>query len=75
MVTQYSMEPVERLGLVKMDFLGLRTLSILQRALNNILLSGFPPVDLETIPMDDPKTFRMLEAGTRWACSSLNPPV
>ena len=63
MVTQYSMEPVERLGLVKMDFLGLRTLSILQRALNNILLSGFPLVDLETIPMDDPKTFRMLEAG------------
>lgn len=63
MVTQYSMEPVERLGLVKMDFLGLRTLSILQRALDNIAQSDRPPVDLETIPMDDPKTFKMLEAG------------
>ena len=61
-VTQFSMEPVERLGLVKMDFLGLRTLSILQGALKNIELSGHGPVDLDTIPTDDPKTFDMLRA-------------
>ena len=61
-VTQFSMEPVERLGLVKMDFLGLRTLSILQGALRNIELSGHEPVDLDAIPMDDHKTFEMLRA-------------
>ena len=61
-VTQFSMEPVERLGLVKMDFLGLRTLSILQGALKNIELSGYGPIDLDSIPMDDPKTFEMLRA-------------
>lgn len=63
MVTQYSMEPVERLGLVKMDFLGLRTLSIIERAQTNIRLSGFPDICLEKIPMDDEKTFRMLQQG------------
>lgn len=62
-VTQYSMEPVEKLGLVKMDFLGLRTLSVLEDALKNIVLSGRGPVDLEEIPMDDAKTFEMLQRG------------
>jgi DNA polymerase-3 subunit alpha len=61
-VTQYSMEPVEKLGLVKMDFLGLRTLSILEGALENIKAGGHPPIDIENIPMDDPKTFEMLRA-------------
>jgi DNA polymerase-3 subunit alpha len=61
--TQYTMEPIEKLGLVKMDFLGLRTLSIIERALSNIKASGHAPVDLETIPMDDRKTFEMLQAG------------
>ncbi|MDR1885232.1 MAG: DNA polymerase III subunit alpha [Synergistaceae bacterium] len=62
-VTQYSMEPIEKLGLVKMDFLGLRTLSILERALDNIEAGGRGPVDLEAIPMDDARTFEMLRAG------------
>jgi len=60
-VTQFSMEPVEKLGLVKMDFLGLRTLSILEEALENIKISGHPPIDLDKIPMDDKKTFDMLK--------------
>lgn len=59
-VTQYSMEPVEKLGLVKMDFLGLRTLSIIEGALKNIEASGHGKIDLEGIPMDDPATFEML---------------
>lgn len=62
-VTQYSMEPVEKLGLVKMDFLGLRTLSVLEDTLKNIVLSGGGPVNLEEIPMDDAKTFEMLQRG------------
>ncbi|MDR3254386.1 MAG: DNA polymerase III subunit alpha [Synergistaceae bacterium] len=61
-VTQFSMEPVEKLGLVKMDFLGLRTLSIIEEALENIEASGYPPVNLDDIPMNDQKTFEMLKA-------------
>jgi DNA polymerase-3 subunit alpha len=59
-VTQYSMEPIEKLGLVKMDFLGLRTLSIIEGALKNIEDSGREPVDLDLIPEGDPKTYEML---------------
>ena len=59
-VTQYSMDPIEKLGLVKMDFLGLRNLSIIQDALENIKSNGYPPVDLENIPPDDKDTFEML---------------
>jgi DNA polymerase-3 subunit alpha len=62
-VTQYSMEPVEKLGLVKMDFLGLRTLSVLEGALANIETNGKGVIDLNEIPMDDAKTFEMLQRG------------
>ena len=59
-VTQYSMEPVEKLGLVKMDFLGLRTLSIIEEAVKNIELSGKTPPDIGDLPMDDVKTYELL---------------
>lgn len=62
-VTQYSMDPVEKLGLVKMDFLGLKTLSVLEGALANISSSGKGDIDLTEIPMDDPKTYEMLQQG------------
>lgn len=62
-VTQFSMEPVERLGLVKMDFLGLQTLSILEEALENIKTNGKEPPNLNELPMDDQSTFKMLQAG------------
>ncbi|GHV30597.1 DNA-directed DNA polymerase [Synergistales bacterium] len=59
-VTQFEMGPLEHLGLVKMDILGLRTLSIIEGALENIKSSGYEPLDLNEIPMDDEKTFEML---------------
>ena len=59
-VTQYSMEPIEELGLVKMDFLGLRTLSIIEEAIDNIRISGKTPPDIEKIPMNDKKTYELL---------------
>lgn len=61
--TQYSMEPVEKLGLVKMDFLGLRTLSVVEDALKNIQLSEGETIDIEKIPMNDHKTYEMLQRG------------
>ena len=60
-VTQFTMEPVEKLGLVKMDFLGLQTLSILEEAVENIRLNGKNPPDLLNLPMDDPATYKLLQ--------------
>lgn len=61
--TQYSMEPIEKLGLVKMDFLGLRTLSVLDGAIRNIELNGKGHIELNDIPVDDPQTYEMLQRG------------
>ncbi len=60
-VTQYSMEPVENLGLVKMDFLGLQTLSIIEDALENIRENGKVAPDINAIALDDGDTYRMLQ--------------
>ena len=60
-VTQFTMEPIEKLGLVKMDFLGLSTLSIIEEALENIRHNGKPVPDLNLVPMDDPAAYRLLQ--------------
>ncbi len=61
--TQYSMEWVERVGLLKMDFLGLRTLTVLEAAAAEIRRTVDPTFAIEHIPLDDPKTYAMLSAG------------
>ena len=62
LVTQYSMKYVEQAGLVKFDFLGLTTLTILRRAEN--FLKGLEiPFDLERLPLDDVRTYEMLQRG------------
>ena len=62
LVTQYSMKHVEQAGLVKFDFLGLTTLTILQRAEN--LLRGLGiEIDINKLPLDDQKTYEMLAKG------------
>ncbi|HYZ22579.1 MAG TPA: DNA polymerase III subunit alpha [Rhodopila sp.] len=62
LVTQYSMKHVEQAGLVKFDFLGLTTLTILRRA--EIFLAQLgTPVDLGKLPLDDKKTYEMLARG------------
>ncbi|MBS0644079.1 MAG: DNA polymerase III subunit alpha [Proteobacteria bacterium] len=62
LVTQYSMKHVEQAGLVKFDFLGLTTLTILRRA-ENFLEGLGTPVDLNALPLDDTKTYEMLQKG------------
>ena len=62
LVTQYSMKHVEQAGLVKFDFLGLTTLTILQRATGFLGKLGIE-VDLDRLPLDDPPTFAMLQRG------------
>jgi DNA polymerase-3 subunit alpha len=62
LVTQYSMKYVEQAGLVKFDFLGLTTLTILQRAVQFLATQGIT-VDLQRLPLDDAATYAMLQRG------------
>lgn len=61
-VTQFNMKWVEQAGLVKFDFLGLKTLTVLQKAVDLIARRGIA-IDLATIPLDDAKTYDMLARG------------
>ena len=63
MVTQYSMKPVEELGLLKMDFLGLRNLDVIEDALDIIERSTGQRPDMTTLPLDDPKVYEMMSRG------------
>ncbi|HVS99109.1 MAG TPA: DNA polymerase III subunit alpha [Solirubrobacterales bacterium] len=62
-VTQYSMGPVEDLGLLKMDFLGLRNLDVIEDAIDIIRRSRGEEVEMDSIPLDDRKTYEMLARG------------
>ena len=59
LVTQYEGSVIEDTGLIKMDFLGLKTLSIIKEAVENIKMSLGIDVDIDTIPIDDKKTFQL----------------
>ena len=61
-VTQYTMTTIEELGLLKMDFLGLRNLTVIQDAEKQIQ-QGEPEFRIDRIPDNDPETFRMLSEG------------
>jgi len=63
-VTQYEMHGVEELGLLKMDFLGLRNLSVVERALDLIEANTGTRPDIDRVPLDDPATFELLRKGT-----------
>jgi DNA polymerase-3 subunit alpha len=63
-VTQYSMKPVEDIGLLKMDFLGLRNLDVIEDTLAIIQRSGAEPVDMAVVDrLDDEKTYEMMARG------------
>ena len=61
-ITQYEMNGVAKLGLLKMDFLGLRNLTVLDDTLVHLRAKGIE-LDLGALPTDDPATFKMLQAG------------
>ncbi len=62
-VSQYSLHPIESLGLLKMDFLGLKNLTIIERTLAVVKVMTGTVIDIDAIPLDDEKTFRLLQAG------------
>src|SRR5699024_2624086 len=62
-ITQFEYPTLETLGLLKMDFLGLRNLTVLSDAVANMERNGKTPPDLETLPFDDPATYELLQKG------------
>ena len=62
-MTQYAMDPVAMLGLLKMDFLGLTSLTILDRAIKTLEQTQGVKIDLKRLPLDDEKTFKLLGSG------------
>ena len=63
LMTQYSMDPVAKLGLLKMDFLGLTNLTILDRAVKLLEQTQGISIDLDRLPLDDRATFDLLSSG------------
>ncbi len=61
--TQYDMHGVERIGLLKMDFLGLRTLTLIQNCVEMVRAESGVAIEIEHIPPDDAKTYEMFTAG------------
>ncbi|HID96512.1 MAG TPA: DNA polymerase III subunit alpha [Candidatus Latescibacteria bacterium] len=61
--TQYDWKSIEEIGLLKVDFLGLRTLTVIDDTLKMITASGKKPPDMEDLPLDDEKTFNLLARG------------
>ncbi len=62
-VTQFSMKPIEEIGLLKMDFLGLRNLDVIEDTLAILERSAGHRIDMSTLSLDDEKTFEMLARG------------
>jgi len=62
-VSQYSLHPVEDLGLLKVDFLGLKNLTIIESAIKIIKNTRGLDISIEKIPLDDQKTFELFQAG------------
>jgi DNA polymerase-3 subunit alpha len=63
LVTQYEGSVIETVGLIKMDFLGLKTLSVIKEALSNVKKSRGIDLDINTIPMDDADTYKLYSNG------------
>ncbi|MBA7652848.1 DNA polymerase III subunit alpha [subsurface metagenome] len=62
-ITQYEMHSIEDLGLLKMDFLGLKNLTIIEDTLVRIYAVQNKKVDIQNIPLDDKKTYKLLQEG------------
>jgi DNA polymerase-3 subunit alpha len=71
-ITQYDMHYVEEVGLPKFDFLGIRNLAILADAVNMVKKIHNIEIDLDRVPLDDPKTFDMLSRGETMGLFQLN---
>lgn len=74
LVTQYVGSLIESVGLIKMDFLGLKTLSIIKETLKNIKISQGIDIDIAHIPIDDPETYKLYQDGNTIATFQFESP-
>ncbi|MFP3869125.1 MAG: DNA polymerase III subunit alpha [Desulfobacteraceae bacterium] len=74
LVTQFDMKGVEKVGLIKFDFLGLRTLTVLESAARLVRQNYQPHFDLRKLPLDDPPTFSLLQSGNTSGVFQLESP-
>lgn len=72
--TQYSMKPIELVGMLKIDFLGLKTLTAIQHCINAIKSSHNKTIDWVNLPLDDPATFALLNKGLTLGIFQLESP-
>jgi len=66
LLTQFDMDGIQEIGLVKFDFLGLITLTVIQDAVRLIRAgqaAGEKPFDIADVPLDDPETYKLLASG------------
>jgi len=63
LITQFDNSVIESAGMLKMDFLGLKTLSILNTAVKNVKLTTGKKIDLDNLTLDDPKTYELFQSG------------
>ena len=63
LITQFDNSVIESAGMLKMDFLGLKTLSILNTAVKNVKLTTGKKIDLDNLKLDDPKTYELFQSG------------
>jgi DNA polymerase-3 subunit alpha len=63
LVTQFEGEHIEKVGMLKMDFLGLKTLAIIKDTLRNIKLTYGTEIDMDELPFDDPATYELFSQG------------
>jgi len=73
-VTQYAKDELEELGLLKMDLLGLKTLTVIRMALDLVERFRGEKLDIEHLPLDDPETYRLLEEGRTLGVFQLESP-
>ncbi|HWA85488.1 MAG TPA: DNA polymerase III subunit alpha [Opitutus sp.] len=71
---QFDMSAVTKLGLLKMDFLGLKTLTVIADAVENIRRTADPDFDIEAVGFDDPKTYALLNSGRTTGVFQLESP-
>ena len=74
-VVQYDMKFAESMGLIKFDFLGLKTLDQIRDAVKMVERNTGERIDLARLPLDDPDTYKRCRRATHSECSRLNPPV
>lgn len=72
LVTQYAMKPVEAVGMLKIDFLGLKTLTSIQKACDSVKETHNVEIDWVNLPLDDKATFDLLNHGKTSGIFQLN---